>query len=89
MGVELLYAIPVAILVTGLSAVLLARRKPELCTACGKGRLVVQRDFAWKCGHCAAIFRRRDGTLTLEVAGRIEVPRAIVVPKRDPDPRRP
>lgn len=45
------------------SALTLARRAREPCTACRKGELVHGRDFAWHCRSCKARFVREHGTL--------------------------
>ncbi len=55
--------IPLAVLVTGLSAITLARRAPVPCTACRRGAVAIARDFTYRCDHCGAAFRRERGTL--------------------------
>ncbi|GEM_PF-3676132 len=45
------------------SALTLAKRSREPCTACRKGELVHGRDFAWHCRSCKARFVREHGSL--------------------------
>lgn len=45
------------------SALTLAKRTREPCTACRKGELVHGRDFAWHCRFCKARFVREGGAL--------------------------
>ena len=45
------------------SALTLARRRREPCTACRNGELVHGRDFAWHCTACKARFVREQGAL--------------------------
>ena len=61
--VEILASVAIGIGVLGLSAVTLARRTREPCTACRRGELAIERDFSWRCGRCGASFRRRAGKL--------------------------
>lgn len=45
------------------SALTLAKRNREPCTACRKGELKHGRDFAWHCTNCKARFVREGGVL--------------------------
>lgn len=49
--------------VIGLSAVTLARRPREPCTACRRGELAITREFSYRCGACGATYRRKAGRL--------------------------
>lgn len=55
-----------AICVVGLSAVTLAQRQRIPCTACRKGELKIDRDFAHRCVTCGARFRPKNGTFVRE-----------------------
>jgi hypothetical protein len=57
-----LVAFFVSIVLAG-SALTLARRNREPCSACRKGELVHGRDFAWHCKACKARFVREGGEL--------------------------
>lgn len=48
----------VGLLGLGLSAVTLAQRKREPCTACRQSHLEIQRDFTFRCVGCGARFQR-------------------------------
>ncbi len=63
---EILGTLAFAISVLGLSAVTLAERKRIPCTACRKGELRIDRDFAHRCVTCGARFRSKDGTFIRE-----------------------
>lgn len=57
-----LVAFFVSVVLAG-SALTLAKRSREPCTACRKGELVHGRDFAWHCTACKARFVRERGSL--------------------------
>lgn len=63
---EYLIIVAVLVLVTGMSAVTLAQRKREPCTACRKGVLAIDRNFAHRCSTCGATFRMKHGKLERE-----------------------
>ncbi|MDX2086637.1 MAG: hypothetical protein SFX73_02250 [Kofleriaceae bacterium] len=48
----------VGLLSLGLSAVTLAQRNREPCTACRKAHVEIQRDFTMRCVACGARFER-------------------------------
>jgi hypothetical protein len=52
----------VSVVVAG-SALTLARRTREPCTACRKGEVTIARDFAYRCTACKARFVREHGAL--------------------------
>jgi len=56
----------VGIAVVGLSAATLAQRPRIPCTACRKGELKIDAQFARRCEACGAQFRPRDGKLVRE-----------------------
>lgn len=67
MSLELILgSVAFAIAVLGMSAVTLAQRKRIPCTACRKGELRIDRDFAHRCVTCGARFRQKSGTFVRE-----------------------
>jgi hypothetical protein len=58
--------IVIGIAVLGLSAATLAQRQRIPCTACRKGELEIDPQFAHRCKACGVRFRPRDGKLVQE-----------------------
>jgi len=58
--------IVIGIAVLGLSAATLAQRPRLVCSACRKGELKIDVEFAHRCEACGVRFRPRGGKLVRE-----------------------